>query len=475
MLKKNSENQISKSVKMDADLVLLIAQDLNQKISDNFISNVTILNSTDILLSFSFFRSDKLFISLDHNYPRIGLLKLEESFQTLDGNLSSNLRKELRGCRILKIEQTNDDRIIKITLSELGSDFLRHQKNLYLEFIPHRPNLIIVGENNRIRFATHYNQSATTRQIKRGALYSAPSLLDYQITKKEHDLERFYQTLKEDFSVSIKKRIAEKFAPFFTFLARREKLLLKKEEIILQELKVAHSKLIYQEYGNLLLSFPDEDISRILIENKIPFDLEKNRIANANHHFIVYKKAKRQIEFQNEELLRIKEEIKYLNHLKIQSEFADEKDMVEISSSILNDKNGKEKKRKAEQKKQKNINFINLNETKIFYGKSDKQNDELTFKIADFKHNFLHISTSPGAHIVIAKNNPTEEELLFGAELALILSKKNDGDVNYALIKDLKKGNKLGLVVLKKYQTIHINKIRSASIEEFEKQGIIIR
>ncbi|MFA7193250.1 MAG: hypothetical protein WC131_03965, partial [Bacilli bacterium] len=61
------------------------------------------------------------------------------------------------------------------------------------------------------------------------------------------------------------------------------------------------------------------------------------------------------------------------------------------------------------------------------------------------------------------------------AELALILSKKNDGDVNYALIKDLKKGNKLGLVVLKKYQTIHINKIRSASIEEFEKQGIIIR
>lgn len=149
--------------------------------------------------------------------------------------------------------------------------------------------------------------------------------------------------------------------------------------------------------------------------------------------------------------------------------------MVEISSSILNDKNGKEKKKKAKQKKQKNINFINLNETKIFYGKSDKQNDELTFKIADFKHTFLHISTSPGAHIVIAKNNPTEEELLFGAELALILSKKNDGDVNYALIKDLKKGNKLGLVVLKKYQTIHINKIRSASIEEFEKQGIIIR
>ena len=58
------------------------------------------------------------------------------------------------------------------------------------------------------------------------------------------------------------------------------------------------------------------------------------------------------------------------------------------------------------------------------FGRNAEQNQHLSFKIAHDEDTFLHIHDYSGAHVIIFKQNPNEEELLIGAELAIYLSKK---------------------------------------------------
>lgn len=71
----------------------------------------------------------------------------------------------------------------------------------------------------------------------------------------------------------------------------------------------------------------------------------------------------------------------------------------------------------------------------------------------------------PGSHVIIASDSIAKDDLLLGAEIALILSNRQDGDVDYTLVKNVKKGGKPGLVILKEYKTIHLNKIRESTVE----------
>ena len=113
---------------MEKNLIGFVSSDLKEKITNNHISNVTILNSSDLLISFSFYRVHKLLISTNHDSPYLGLVKIEDSFQTLNNDLSRNLRKELRNSYIMDVEQLNEDRIIKLTLSKLEDDFIHRNK-----------------------------------------------------------------------------------------------------------------------------------------------------------------------------------------------------------------------------------------------------------------------------------------------------------------------------------------------------------
>ena len=61
--------------------------------------------------------------------------------------------------------------------------------------------------------------------------------------------------------------------------------------------------------------------------------------------------------------------------------------------------------------------------------------------------------------IVIKNENPTKEQLLFGASLALLLSFKTIGEVMSCKISDVKSTSVTGLVNVKKYSLIKLNKI----------------
>jgi predicted ribosome quality control (RQC) complex YloA/Tae2 family protein len=448
-------------IKLTNLLIKEIAKDLSDKLINNHISNLTLVSSSDILFSFSFYRKNKLLLSLNSDSPYLGLVSIEESFQTLDVGLSQILRRELRDTYILKIDQINDDKVIRFTLSYVNNNLNRNTKYLYIELISNHPNLIITDENGLIRFATHYD----VKRIVPKKEYVAPTKIDNIKGNKNPSLDEYYKFAQDDLNNVINRRLKEKYVSLYSYLTKREKILNKKEDVIKQELLDAKDKLIYKDYGNMLLSDPE------YAKEYIPISYDTNdHIRAAEKFFNLYKKAKRQIEYQNLELNKIKDEKEHLKHINTQLKYADETSLKEIKEQLL----GKDKvKNKNQIKPKKEFHCIDVDNTKIYYGKSDKQNDELTFKFANFKYTFLHVRNMPGAHIIIASDNPTNKVLEVASELALVLSNQSVGDVDYALVKDLKKGNKPGLVIMKKYKTIHLNKIKEPTIELLKINKII--
>ena len=81
--------------------------------------------------------------------------------------------------------------------------------------------------------------------------------------------------------------------------------------------------------------------------------------------------------------------------------------------------------------------------------------------------NELFEITKYNAHtVIIKKENPSEEEMRIAAEICLINSPEEDGDVLYTKRKYIRKGPALGEAILKEYKTIHLKNV-SKTTKEF--------
>ena len=143
-----------------------------------------------------------------------------------------------------------------------------------------------------------------------------------------------------------------------------------------------------------------------------------------------------------------------------------------ISTTVVNDNNKirrakKLAQKKAAQKKKKQQDKINVNHlvyqgTNFYYGKSNIQNDFLTFKFANKKNWWFHIGDGSGAHVICDADELNEPLLRFGANLAAFYSKyqlSSSVKVNYTQVKHLKKipQSNMGMVAMNEHKTIYID------------------
>ena len=78
---------------------------------------------------------------------------------------------------------------------------------------------------------------------------------------------------------------------------------------------------------------------------------------------------------------------------------------------------------------------------------------------------YLHIKDYHGAHVIIKNVNPSNEVKLVAAELCLILSNKEAGDIMITNMKNVKKGHALGEANLLNYSLITLNNVRESTKE----------
>lgn len=452
------------NIKFTKNILKKVKADLDSKIINNHISHISVINSTDVLLQFSFWNKERLLISLNHQSPFLSMVDKNFVLSAVLNNFNENLRRLIKASAVNKIEILNDDRVIEFTLFKTNDFFEKETMYLILELIPTRSNLVILDSNRNIVYAYHYFDLTHPRPMIKGTKY-----IPLENTNKYVDNDDSYEEFQKEVTSYLlsaeRKRKIESQKPLFNFLNTKRKSLKKKLEVLRKEKNKAIKGLIYKEYGDMIYAYLYDEETLNNYINEYLLDIYDNNLSptdNANKMYKIYKKNKRTIEYDDIEFEKANKELEEIEHYLAIFDYLDEEEINELYNKYLSFKNKNKKKVRSDSRLPY---YIKFNNTVIGFGKNANQNNYLTFKLANKTDTFLHAKDYHGAHVIIFNNNPSNEELLIASEICLILSNLAAGDIEYTKVSEIKKGQELGQALLRNYKLITLKEIREKTHE----------
>ena len=207
----------------DKNLNILV-KDLQKNIEDNYINLVYMINSTDLVMSFSRLRNKFLFLSLKSNESYICLIE-GHKFPNQSVNKNNDyLRKFIKEAHIESVKQLNDDRIIEIHIKKSNDIFERQDFYIVLEFIPKSSNLIVLNSERKILYAYKYKTLDNPHPILNGLSYAFPNKIVHKYSEANsiEDINKYGESLFLD---AIDKKYKEGFKPLYTFFNNSAKSL----------------------------------------------------------------------------------------------------------------------------------------------------------------------------------------------------------------------------------------------------------
>ena len=360
---------------------------------------------------------------------------------------------------IIYISGLDEDR----SLSSLNDNELNKFKNKFLDFFNNINKEVfnptyVVEEDKIIEFSaidlSMYPENEKTH------LDSISSLLELYYNKKDNS-----QRMK-DKSSGIKKLVK-------TNLDKTVKKLEKQTE----ELNEAQNREKYKIYADLISAnlYKIEKGAKILkTENfydnmnliTVPLDERFSPTDNATRYYKKYSKLKSAANRLISEMEKSKSDIDYLETVMLNLDFCETVTDIEEIRDELYDTGfiNKNKKKKEKRKESKFMEFTSSDGLKILVGKNNKQNDELTLKIANKEDMWFHVKTGAGSHVIVKSNgeNIPDSTMIEAASLAAFYSSYKNSknvDVDYTLRKNIKRHPMKvpGLVLYVDFSTINVN------------------
>lgn len=287
-------------------------------------------------------------------------------------------------------------------------------------------------------------------------------------------LEAFY---KEKDSLY---RMGQKTADLRKLVSLSLERCVKKKELHLRTLAEIRDRDTLKIYGELITAYIHSIQKGMTVfacqnfydeagqEIKIPLDANLTPSENAQRYFKKYNKEKRTYAALQEQMKQNEQEISYLESVLTSLSISlEENDVEEIRQELF--EQGFVKKRSTGGKKQKKphqttpLHYVSTDGFDMYVGKNNKQNDELTFRLASPQDLWLHTKDIPGSHVIVKLNSTPvpEATLMEAANLAAFYSKARLGSqvpVDYTLRKNVKKPNgaKPGFVIYEANQTLYI-------------------
>ena len=285
-------------------------------------------------------------------------------------------------------------------------------------------------------------------------------------------LENYYATkdIKDRIhqrSSDLRKSISIKLDRLYNKLNKQEKELIESENAEIYKIKgeliTSYIYMIEKGIKSVeVANFYDPEYKNITISLNPNFTPSEN----AQKYFKKYNKMKTAKKEITSQIEITKEEINYLENIILSIEncenLAELMDIREELSKVgyLRAKNNIKKETKLTTKPHE---FISSNGFKILVGKNNKQNDNLTLKIASNEDIWMHTKNIPGSHVIIkTEGKEVPDETIFeGAILAAFFSKSKMSTqvpVDYTKKKNVKKpnGSKPGMVIYETNSTIYV-------------------
>ena len=261
------------------------------------------------------------------------------------------------------------------------------------------------------------------------------------------------------------------------FIMAKLKKISKKLSTIDERLKECSQMETYKLYGELITNYlyqiPKQRLSHIELlnyyDNKmidIPLDVSILPVENAKKYFKKYSKLKNASTIVKEQKSKLEKEINYLESIVYEIEIStciEDIDLIyeEIKSSFSNNK-----KQKLKVKENTSVSTpisYSIDGFKVLIGRNNKQNDELTFKIANSNDIWFHVKDFHGSHVILFTNGeiPSQETINKCATLAAYYSKAMNSSnvpVDYTFVKNVKKykNAKPGMVIYISQETVNV-------------------
>ena len=387
------------------------------------------------------------------------------------------LRAHLRGARIDKVEQMQEDRIVQLTLTAKEGPC-----RLVAELTGATSNLLVLDTVGLIR------RDLNGRKDRVGQLYAFPP--HQQRERAVARQSRFGQDVSNSpfplsAAIDAHYHAAENTSVVETARNTRAGILTKSIKKLRRRIEAWHEDLAkaekyktYDRYGELIkanlgtirkgqtditvVDYFDEKLSNLTI----PLDQAKTPKGNMDDYF---KKHRKHLAAERELRPRIKEGEGELEALQKeltaieQGTWQPPENPRQTTRSIVLHWAG-ERTFQREQRQGPFRRFTSADGLAIYVGRNARENDELTFGFAKSDDLWLHARGTPGSHVVvrlIKGSDPPPETIRDAATLTLFysdLKKSGKGDVIYTRRKWVKKakGQAPGAVVVTQEKSIHV-------------------
>lgn len=453
---------------MHPQLVQRIVEELQTSLSGRYLGKIFQLSPVSFAFDFGL-RGQFLFVSVDPSSPRLYLIQRrprELQKQSLPlGPFPQLLRAKLADEKVVDVEKEPSDRIVWVK-------FESHR--LVAQLTGRAADLFVLDNTNRIEAVLR------DKETRIGQIYAPPPVRKIRVEDDPPE------------ATGSPSAVADAHYSFLDFEARANNarsLLLKSirqkrklKENLQQDLAAHGDPEEHKRVGDLLLANISTGkragnkvtVTDYYTENmpQVEIEVEENTSLQdeAAQRFRQYGKAKRAREEIAERMTQIDHEIAQLNgRLEEIEEINRARDETALAPFI----DAKPARKTAS--KQSAITgvrrYLSSDGYEVLVGRAARDNDKLTFKIAQPNDLWLHAGDYPGSHVVI--RNPTRKEIphrtiIEAAQLAGRFSQASEDSkvvIHYTPRKFLSKpkGAAPGLVRLSRFRSITVEPKESIS------------
>ena len=464
---------------MNQTVLRRVVEELQGVLSGRFVGKIYQLGPVSFVIDFGL-RGEFLFVSVDPASPRLYLIHrrtrdLEKQSTGLN-TFGQAMRSKLSGAHLLEILKDPLDRIVRLTFrieNESGEIIFRR---LVIQLTGRTADVFLLDELNRI--VTVLREQAQTRihqfyQPPPRPLKEPPEVLQLEPGPPSAQLDKHYAAIDAAKAFDAK---AKAIRSRVTKSIRQQKTL--REH--LQEDLVRHGDPEeHKRTGDLLLAniaTAVRDGNKVQLTDyyadgapSIELEVDENRSLQdeAAARFRQYTKAKHAAEEIAERLKQIDREMenleRRLQRLDAIIQARDEAALEAFEKPAPAPKVAAKKSAKPE-KISGVRRYLSTDGYEILVGRAARDNDNLTFRVAQPNDLWMHTGDYPGSHVVV--RNPTRKEipqrtLIEAAQLAGKFSQASEDSkvvVHYTERKFLSKpkGAAPGLVRLSRFRSITV-------------------
>jgi predicted ribosome quality control (RQC) complex YloA/Tae2 family protein len=250
-------------------------------------------------------------------------------------------------------------------------------------------------------------------------------------------------------------------------LEKKRAKALKKIGVLTQELGEVSRADDFIQTGQWLMQSPDKHTKKASVTVQdyatgetvtLKLDGKKTVLAHANDAFKKAKKIKQSVPHLKRQIKKANDLADYLESIIDQLHYADANALYAIQDELSAAHIIRPPKRKGKTQKAKPKVYV-WEGIHIYVGQNHHQNAELTHRFAKRSWRFLHARGAPGAHVIVASDDPSDDVIEKAAMLAAYHSKLRHSpkaEVDSVFVKDVRtlKGKPGSMVTYDRYETL---------------------